>query len=262
MLRRCTWISTLNHKVEQALNYKKTSIIVVTYKAIDYLKRCVESIQEYTHVPYELIMIDNHSDDDVPQYLKSVKGITLILNNDNRLLTPAQTQGLQRLSEDVEYVLFLNPDIEIIKEGWLTRMIDLLESKSHIGIVGPICNYHPMGPLKGCIDMSCLLVRRNVLEECGGLDENYPWNGAGLVLAAAAWTKGWRYKHLPRPKIVVHHKAKSRSYHHIPNYYINQKKVFIMFGLAPHWSLLGLLRQIWYRPETLWQMVKEKFSSI
>jgi len=239
-------------------NYKKTAIIIVTYKAINYVKRCIESIRKYTYVPFELIIIDNHSNDEVPQYLKSLKDITLILNEENRLLTPAQNQGLKEISDGAEYILFLNPDVDILREDWLPRMIDLLESKSNIGITGPICNYHPLGPLKGNIDMCCLLVRRNVLDACGGLDENYPWNGSGLVLTAAAWSKGWRFKHLLRPNIVRHHGVKSRAYHHIPNNPINQREIFKKFGLTPKWSLWGLLRQMWFRPETLWQILTRK----
>lgn len=241
----------------ESKQYKKTAIIVVTYKAIDYVKKCIGSIQKHTHIPYELIVIDNNSNDQVPHYLKSIKDITLILNHENRLLTPAQNQGLKAIADDAAYVLFLNPDMEIFREDWLIRMINLLESDEHIGIVGPICNYHPLGPLKGNIDMCCLLVRRQVIDVCG-LDENYPWNGAGLVLTASAWSRGWRYKHLRYPKIVTHHGAKSRAYHHIVNDSINQRDIFRHFGLTPRWSLWGLFRQIFIRPGTLWKMMIKK----
>ncbi|MFC1568998.1 glycosyltransferase family 2 protein [bacterium] len=239
---------------------KKTAIIIVTYKALPYVKQCVQSIKEHTKHPYELIIIDNNSGPEMVSYLRSLQDITLIENQDNRLLTPAQNQGLDKISKDVTYVLFLNPDIQVLQDGWLTEMIDLIESKENIGSVGPVCNYHPLGPLKGNIDMCCMLVRREVLDACSGLDNQYPWNGGGLILTAHAWSKGWRYAHLRQPKIVIHHKAKSRSYKQLPNQPIDQRVVFQKYGLKPVWSFWGFCRQLYYHPETVWNMIKAKFS--
>ena len=107
--------------------------------------------------------------------------------------------------------------------------------------------------------MCCMLVRRQVLDACHGLDNNYPWNGGGLVLTADAWSKGWRYAHLRKPKIIVHYKAKSRSHKHIPNQYVDQRAIFKKYGLHPVWSFWGFLCQLYYRPETLWKIIKKKY---
>lgn len=239
---------------------KKTAIIIVTYQALPYVRQCIRSIREHTKSPYELIIIDNHSGPEVVSYLRSVPDITLIENQENRLLTPGQNQGLEVISDDAAYVLFLNPDIEVLRDDWLEQMIERIESGKKIGSTGPVCNYHPMAPLQGNIDMCCMLVRREMLDACGGLDERYPWNGGGLALTAKGWSLGWRYAHLRSPGIVIHHKAKSRSYKHISNQPVDVKALFLENGLKPTWTLSGFCRQVFYRPETLWNMITRKSS--
>jgi len=238
---------------------KKTSIIIVTYKALDYVKKCFKSIRENTETPYEVIVVDNDSGPEMLNYLESLDWIKLIANNENRLLTPAQNQGLKEISSEGEYVLFLNPDVEVLRNDWLQCMIHLAESRQKIGIVGPIRNYHPLAPLKGNIDMACLMVKREVLEVCGPLDENYPWNGAGLVLTANAWSRGYRYAHLKHPEIIEHHRKKSRAFNDLPNQQIDFRNVFMNYNIKPRWSLMGLIVQLVKRPGELWTILKRRF---
>ena len=76
------------------------SIIIVTYEALDYIKVCLDSIRENTpNIPYEIIIIDNDSGDEVVNYLTSLPdfydNMKVRFNDKNVLLTPAQNQGIK-----------------------------------------------------------------------------------------------------------------------------------------------------------------------
>ena len=239
--------------------YKKTSIIIVTYKALEYLKICLESIRTYTTSPYELIIVDNDSGEPLTSYLEAQDDLKVIYNKKNVLLTPAQSQALEIIDSDSEYILFLNPDMRILLRDWLQRLIDLMESKENIGIVGPLYNVQAIGPLHGNIDMACLLARRELLKDTNGLDDNFPWNGAGFILTANAWTRGWRYRHLKEPEIIRHYGARSRSHNKIPNTRINQREELKKRGIRPTWSIIYFIRQIVGRPDLIWKSIKIKY---
>lgn len=240
------------------MQYKKTSIIIVSYKALDYLRNCIDSIREKTNVPYELIIVDNNSGEPTVSYVEAQQDIKSIFNDKNVLLTPAQNQGLQLVDADSHYILFLNPDMRILRADWLERMIDKIESKNNFGIVGPLHNVQPIGPLFGNIDMACMMVKRKVLVDTNGLNNQFPWNGAGFILTADAWVHGWRYATV-KGRLIKHYGAKSRSHNKIPNTKINQKAEISKRGLTPTWSLFRFIQQLIKRPDLIWKTFKIKY---
>ena len=65
------------------------SIIILTFNALDYTKKCLDSIRKHTHYPHEIIFVDNASTDGTLNYLKR-----LIKSNHNyKLITNDQNLG-------------------------------------------------------------------------------------------------------------------------------------------------------------------------
>ena len=224
------------------------SIIIVTYGALDYIKRCVWSIGINTpKIPYELIFIDNNSGKEVTDYLTSLEfrgsNVKVIYNGENRLLTPAQNQGIKKMDPKSKAALFIMPDSIVLRSDWLELLIDGLKY-DFIGIVGPVFNHHPIKPLCGNIDMSCLLVTKNVLDKVGSLDEDYLLDGGGLALTLAAYTKGFLSSHLKRPKIVYHYGGVSRALNLTERQKVNIWEVYEKYGIKPKLSIWGLIRQV------------------
>ncbi|MBR3628280.1 MAG: glycosyltransferase family 2 protein [Elusimicrobia bacterium] len=182
------------------------SIVMLTYNQLDDTKLCVESLFKHTtDVNYELIFVDNGSTkDDTISYLdglkKEHKNIKTIYNKENLGFACANNQGIE-ISEG-DYVLLLNNDV-ILTDGWLSRMINIAESDSKIGVVAP-CTNHASGRqvvtfagteeddeeiqkfsknilLKnagnwisvGRIIGFCMLIKREVLFKVGVLDEMF-----------------------------------------------------------------------------------------
>jgi GT2 family glycosyltransferase len=120
---------------------------MLTYNQLDDTKLCVESLFKHTaDVNYELIFVDNGSTkDDTIAYLdnlkKEHKNIKTIYNKENLGFACANNQGIELAEGD--YVLLLNNDV-ILTDGWLSRMINIAESDSKIGVVAP-CTNHASG---------------------------------------------------------------------------------------------------------------------
>jgi len=91
--------------------------------------------------------------------------------------------------------------------------VALMERDRRVGLVGPERIKMPAGPLYGWLDGHCLLIRRPVLEQVGYLDEErWPWMGAPMELAVAAFARGWIYKvQHPNDHAVRHFSKKSTT---------------------------------------------------
>lgn len=91
---------------------KILSIIIVKYTCGEYLNRCLESIG------------------------KNPRWETIVVDNDRNNVGYAAGCNLGAKKAQGKYLLFLNPDTEVLK-GALEKMIDYLESNKDVGILGP-----------------------------------------------------------------------------------------------------------------------------
>jgi len=116
---------------KMSIGQKKVSIILCAWNELSYLYNCIEGIKKKTkNVDYEIIVIDNGSNPQVPKSSDYV----LLRNEKNFGFGFSNNYGA-RYSIG-EYVLFLNTDTYPINKNWLKNMISLYESRSDIGIVG------------------------------------------------------------------------------------------------------------------------------
>ncbi len=115
------------------------SIIIVNWNVRHYLEKCLLSIIKNTHdLDYEIIVVDNNSTrDDSKKFLanfKTEENLKIILNNQNLGFAKANNQGIKQAQG--EYVLLLNPDTEIIKEGSLAMAVELMKKNKDWGVLG------------------------------------------------------------------------------------------------------------------------------
>ena len=116
----------------------KTSIIIISYNNLEYLKQCLKSIKKYTAKnSYELIVVDNASDSKTIKWLKRQK-IKVIFNKENLGFPKGCNQGI-KLANPNNDILLLNNDT-IVTKNWLKNLKICLYSNSNIGAVGPVCN--------------------------------------------------------------------------------------------------------------------------
>lgn len=116
-----------------------TSIIILSYNNLNYTKQCLESIRKYTHNEnYEIIVIDNNSNEETKNWLKTQYDIKLQLNTYNRGFPGGCNDGI-KLANPLNDILLLNNDI-VVTYNWLTNLKIALYSNDNIGAVSPVTN--------------------------------------------------------------------------------------------------------------------------
>ena len=184
------------------------SLIIPTRNGLHLLRQCLESIiAKTTYKNYEFIIVDNGSDDpDTLQYLKKVntwKNARVI--RDDRPFNYSQLNNVAAKEARGEILGLINNDIEVIEPDWLGEMVShavrqevgavgakLLfpnNTLQHGGVilgVGGVANHahlhmprHHHGYFArmsviqqfSAVTAACLLVKKSVYEEAGGLDE-------------------------------------------------------------------------------------------
>lgn len=223
----------------------KLSIIIVNYNSGDFLAKCLESIQ-LDHINYEIIVVDNNSEDNSDQSVKDMDNVELIRSEENVGYAKAANLGIK--SSGGEFILVANPDI-VFGEGALRRMVASAETNPEIGIVGPKIKYFngslqyeckrnqpslinslfyflnlrcPWGEqyiitdtayyekseFVNAISGSCMLIRRKALEACGLFDEGFFMYGEDLELCHRMGRSGFKIFY-DSEAVIYHYKGGS-----------------------------------------------------
>jgi len=87
-----------------------TSIVIVNYNGIKYLKNCFESLlkQNYPKNNIEILMVDNCSIDDSTEFTKKKYPSVKIIKNDENNYCKANNLGFKESKG--KYIIFLNND--------------------------------------------------------------------------------------------------------------------------------------------------------
>ena len=176
-----------------------TSIIILSYHTFKYLQKCIISIREHTKIDsYELIVVDNASQDGSVEWLRQQEDVYLICNKENVGYSKGCNQGAAVAKGD--YIIFLNSDT-IVTPHWLDNMKIALTSNERVGAVGPMADSCPIAqrvsmtfsshdelicfathfnksnPLKWerhtVLTGFCMMVRHSLWKQLGGFDERF-----------------------------------------------------------------------------------------
>ncbi len=181
------------------------SVVLLCHNDGKYLRGCVRSLRRNTdarRTPYELIFVNNNSQDGSGPYLRGLarrSGVRLVENDRNRYFAGGNNQGM-RLAQG-RYIVLLNADT-LVGPQWLERMIRCAEREPRIGIVAPCTNgavghqlvrdpdYRSPGRFEPFarrwarerdgrwkeahrVIGFCMLIKREVLDRVGLLDERF-----------------------------------------------------------------------------------------
>ncbi|MGE5812065.1 MAG: glycosyltransferase [Ignavibacteria bacterium] len=111
------------------------SIIIVNYNVKEFIQNLLHSIfKAGCNLKYEIIIIDNASDDGSADFIKEkFPNINLISNKKNLGFGKANNIGLAAAKG--KYILLINPDT-LIREDTLEKMISFFESSPDAGLAG------------------------------------------------------------------------------------------------------------------------------
>jgi GT2 family glycosyltransferase len=222
---------------------KRISLIIPVRDRIDLLARCLESvISKTTYAPYEIVVVDNDSQSaEAREYFARLEHRVLHFSG------PFNYSAINNFAVencDSPWLLFLNDDIEVIDQNWLTIMAEHVQ-RPEVGAVGPrllypddtvqhagvvvgvggiaehafrglpaespgVCRQLQMTRNYSAVTGACLLTRRDVFEEIGGFDEErlpVAFNDVDLCLKMRR--AGYLIVYTPFAKL-YHHESASR----------------------------------------------------
>jgi GT2 family glycosyltransferase len=209
------WINTFK-EIQQ-----KVDIIIATYNNLDYLKLTIESIKKCTTYPYEILVVDSGTDNSHEYCLKN--DIPIIHSNERLTFSQANNIGIK--STKNHYICLLNNDV-IVSYNWLQHLV---AGTKHFDLVGPLSNcdkgwlhnydirvddvdlipamkisdfkniellysVNGMDQLfeRQWVAFYCTLMRREIAENIGLLDEQYRNNSEDLDYSVRANLLGYK----------------------------------------------------------------------
>jgi glycosyltransferase involved in cell wall biosynthesis len=229
------------------------SLIVPTRNGLDLLRRCIESILGKTEYPsFEILIVDNGSDE--PAVLRYLAGLGT--NPRVRVMRDDRPFNFSALNNRAvehargEVIGLVNNDIEVITTDWLNEMVALAlqpgvgavgarlwypdDRLQHGGIVlgiGGVAGHAHKRLPKGltgyfgraalvqsfsAVTAACLVVRKALYQEVGGLDESrltVAFNDVDFCLKLRE--RGCRNLWTPYAEL-YHHESATRGYEDTP----------------------------------------------
>jgi len=223
------------------------SLIIPTRDARELLETCIASLVERTEYrPYEILIIDNQSRD--PRalcYLEELqqRGFARVLRYDEPFnYSAVNNYGVRNARGAI--VGLLNNDLEVVDANWLGEMVGqavrpeigavgakLLypdRTVQHGGVilgVGAVAGHahkHLAGAAQGyfsraqitqnfsAVTAACLLIRREIYERVGGLDESLAVAFNDVDFCLRVREAGYRNVWTPHA-VLVHHESKTRG---------------------------------------------------
>jgi len=113
--------------------FPKVTIIIVLYNGIKWLKNLFESIDKIDYPNFEIICIDNNSQDDSVNFIISnYPKVILIKNYTNMGFAAANNIAVNYAAG--KYIFFLNSDT-IVEYNILNELVEMYEKDDTIGIL-------------------------------------------------------------------------------------------------------------------------------
>jgi len=198
---------------------KDLSIIIVNFNNKKLLKECLDSIYKNTRrITFEIIVSDNGSTDDAPAMVKTdFPEVKLIDNKENLGFAKANNLGLKIAKG--HYSILLNNDT-ILKDSSLDLLVEFMDKTPEAGACGPkLLNIdgtiQHQGGLFGkkfwqskiptTVDFvigAALVVRREVIEQVGMMDENLFFYNDDLDWCMSIRKAGWKIYFVPQAEII------------------------------------------------------------
>ena len=118
----------------------KVSIVIPNYNGDKYLRECIDSIVGQGYQDYEIIVIDNDSEDSDYIWLKEYDNVLFKRLDKNYGFSRAVNEGIYRARG--EYVLLLNNDT-VAEESFIQNLVEAIEEDSKIfAVSSKMINYH------------------------------------------------------------------------------------------------------------------------
>ena len=169
----------------------KVSVVIPAYNAMDYLPESLDSVFSQTFNDYEVVVVDDGSQDGIKDWAAQVKDARFrLVSQANRGLAGARNTGIRESRG--EYLAFLDAD-DCWHKTKLQKQVDILDKSPSVGLV--YCWMRLVDPVgtptgrfvknvlvgmvwKQLLIQNCVgsgstpMIRRGCFEQVGDFDEN------------------------------------------------------------------------------------------
>lgn len=115
-------------------------IVILNYKNWNETIDCVNSIIKTTKIKFKIYIVDNYSPnnsfEELSCYFEDNNNIVIIHSDNNCGYAAGNNLGIKTAMEECDEILVSNPDI-IFRDNAIDNMIDFLNTKKELGVVGP-----------------------------------------------------------------------------------------------------------------------------
>ena len=226
----------------------RVAVIILTKHELAVVKTCLESLARTTYKNYEVVIVDNGSDDaETLEFLGQTPHRVLGIPNPGERFNVAAMNNRAVEETDAEYVLFLDDDTEVVAPEWLSQMVGYLGLPG-VGAVGarlrlPDGRLHHAGIVHGydhglagpafkrlpgsgqgylsfamvarnyaAVTGACLLTRRELFVALGGFDaQSFAVAYHDVDYCYRLRAAGYRVVYCPTAEL-IHHEGASRGF--------------------------------------------------
>ena len=108
----------------------EVGMVVVTFNALPYVERCLQSVRGY-----KTVVVDDGSKDGTPELIRDRFPDITLLRNENRGLAAGWKRGIEALGAQ-RYFLLLNADAWVM-DGAVERLVTFANPRPDAAIIGP-----------------------------------------------------------------------------------------------------------------------------
>lgn len=226
-----------------ATDYGKVAVVMPVYNGLPYLKKSIDSVLAQDYANWELIILDDGSDDGsltaLDEYAASHARVTRILSPGGE--GPSRLRNRAIESTDAEYVAFLDAD-DLMSSDSLRLRAAVLATDQHAA-----ASYSPVrfvgaegrrlglyGTVKEIVNFpdlvtnhfitSCIMARRSILVQLNGFDERLHY-GEDWDLWLRMTRLGYYVRRAPGSNVVYRQHAASHTHANIYSDFVGRKTV-------------------------------------
>ena len=236
------------------------SIIIVSLNRKKELLKCIKSISEQSYKDFEILLIDNNSNDGSCEIIKSTFPDTKIYKTKKNLGTSYTRNAAINFSSG-NLIWFLDSDVYLLNKDVLKNLIKKFNSDPKIDAMGGEAmlddkyniigtkklELYANGMIKGfmvnnikntnvkVLATSNLIVKSSIIKEIGGFDHFYFFYLEDLDLTYRIFKKGYKL-HLINECPVIHYFSNTTRF---KNYFLaNRNRIYF---LVKNFSLLNVI---------------------
>ena len=258
------------------------SVIIVSWNALETIQRCLPSVANTDHDSFEIVFVDNASQDESVSWVKEhFPAIRIVNHPENWAFCKGNNRAVPFARGEV--LVFLNNDVEV-PTNWLSPIIDCFQNDQTVAAAQPKLHqfvdrdqFEYAGAAGGFLDKNgypftrgrifetlekdsgqydddvelfwasgtCLVIRKNLFLDTGGFEESFFMHMEEIDLCWRLKRAGHRIVLIPK-SIVFHMGGASLSSQSSQKHYLNFRNNLLMLyrNLPPSEWRVVLARRI------------------